>query len=77
MKSLPFPGGSDGKESACNVRRSRFDPGVRKISWRREWLPTAVFLLGKSHGPRSLVDYSLWGLKELDTTERLTLLMEK
>ena len=29
---------------------------------------------GKSHGPRSLVGYSPWGLKELDTTERLDFL---
>ena len=28
-------------------------------------------LPGKSHGRRSLVGYSPWGLKELDTTERL------
>ena len=26
--------------------------------WRREWLPTVVFLPEKSHGQRSLVDYS-------------------
>ena len=31
-----------------------------------------VFLPGKSHGQKSLVGYSLWGLKELDTTEQLT-----
>ena len=41
--------------------------------WRREWQPTPVFLLGKSHGQRSLVDYSPGGPKELDMTERLTL----
>ena len=29
-----------------------------KIPWRREWLPTPVFLLGKSHGQRSLTGYS-------------------
>ena len=48
-----FPGGSDGKESACNSR----DPGswVRKIPWRRAWQPTPVFLPGESHGQRSLV----------------------
>ena len=28
-------------------------------------------LLGESHGQRSLVGYSPWGCKELDTTERL------
>ena len=30
-----------------------------------------VLLLGKSHGWRSLVGYSPWGLKELDMTDRL------
>ena len=28
-------------------------------------------LASESHGQRSLVDYSPWGPKELDTTERL------
>ena len=31
----------------------------------------AVFLPGKFHGQRSLVDYSPWGGKESDITERL------
>ena len=44
-------------------RRHRFDPWVRKIPWRRKWQPTPVFLPGKSHGQRSLVGYSTWGLK--------------
>jgi len=47
---------------------------VRKIPWRRKWHPTPVLLPGKSHGQRSLVGYSPWGCKELDTTERLHLL---
>ena len=29
-----------------------------KIPWRREWLPTPVFLPGEFHGQRSLVGYS-------------------
>ena len=37
---------------------------------RREWHPTAVLLLGKSHGRRSLVGCSPWGCYESDTTER-------
>ena len=32
---------------------------------------TPVLLPGKSHGQRSLVDYSPWGHKELDRTEQL------
>ena len=36
-----------------------------------KWQPTPVLLPGKSHGQRSLVDYSLWDLKESDMSERL------
>ena len=41
----------------------------QKIPWRREWLPTPVFLPGDSHGQRSLEGYSPWGCKESDMTE--------
>ena len=40
--------------------------------WRRKWQPTPVFLPGESHGQRSLEGCSPWGLKESNTTERLT-----
>ena len=46
------------KESACQWRRHRFDPWVRKIPWRRKRQHTPVFLPGKSHGQRSLVGCS-------------------
>ena len=36
---------------------------------------TPVFLPGESHGQRSLVGYSLWDRKKLDTTEQLTPLL--
>ena len=49
----------------CQYRRCRFDPQVRKVSWRRKLQPTPVFLLGKSHGQRSLAGYSPWGHKRL------------
>ena len=35
----------------------------------KKWQPTPVLLLGKSHGRRSLVSYSPWDCKELNTTE--------
>ena len=47
------------KESTCQCRRLKFHPWVRKIPWRRKWQPTPVFLLGKSHGQRSLAAYSM------------------
>ena len=62
-----FPRWLSGKESACQCRRHRrrrFDPWDGKISWRRKWQCTPVFLLGKSHGQRSLVGYSTWGCRE-------------
>jgi len=40
---------------------------VGKIPWRREWLPTPVFLPGESK--RSLVGYSPWGRREPDRIE--------
>ena len=40
--------------------------------WRKEWLPTPVFLPGECHGQRTLEGYSRWGCKELDMTERLS-----
>ena len=45
---------------------------VRKIPWRRDRLPTPVFLPGEFHGQRSLAGHSPWGRKELDTTEQLS-----
>ena len=38
---------------------------------RRQWHPTLVLLLGKSHGWRNLVGCSPWGRYKSDTTERL------
>ena len=49
-----------GRHIACQCRRLRFNPWVRKIPWRRKWQPTPVFLPGKFHGLRSLVGYSSW-----------------
>ena len=43
----------------------------RCIPRRRQRHPTPVLLPDKSHGRRSLVGCSPWGLKESDTTERL------
>ena len=70
---IGFPWWLSGKESICNTGATEdsFSPWVRKISWRRKWQPTSVFLLGESHGQRSLAGYSLWGHKEYDTTEWL------
>ena len=41
-----------------NSRRQGFSPWVRKIHWRREWLPSPLFLPGESHGQMSQRGYS-------------------
>ena len=58
-----FPCGSAGRESACNAGDLGSIPGLRK-----EWLPNPVFWPGEFHGL-----HSLWGGKESDMTEQLSL----
>ena len=66
---MRFPGGSDGKESACNAGDLGSISGFGKIPWRRKWQPTPAFLPGESQGRRSLVGCRLWGRTESDMTE--------
>ena len=40
-------------KNLSQYRRSRFNPWVGKNPWRREWLPTPIFLPGESHRQRS------------------------
>ena len=61
--------GSDGKESACSAGDSGLMPGWLR-SPEKEWQAPPGFLLGESHGQRSLVGYSPQGCREMD--ERLT-----
>ena len=58
---MGFPGGSDSKEICLQCRRPRFNPCVKKIPWRMEWLPTPVFWPREFHGQRSLARYSFMG----------------
>ena len=53
------------EEPSWQCRRGRFNLQSRKILWWRKWQPSPVFLLGKSHGQRSLVGYSPWGRKRI------------
>ena len=52
-----------GTEPACNAGDLRFAPWIRKIPWRRAWLPTPGFLPGELHGQRSLAGYSPRGCR--------------
>ena len=71
---LGFPGGSDGKESACNVGDLGSIPGLGRSPGGGHGNPRQYYCLENPHGWRSLVGYSPWGDKELETTERLSTL---
>ena len=66
-----FPGGSDGKESTLNAGDPDLIPelGSSPGNWKREWLPTLVFLPGKFHGQRSPSGYNHGNLEEADMAE--------
>ena len=67
-----FPGGSDGKESACDVGDLGLIPGLGRSPGGRHSNLSHYSCLENSHGQRSLLSYSLRSLKELDTTEQLS-----
>ncbi|CAI9173973.1 unnamed protein product [Rangifer tarandus platyrhynchus] len=75
---LDFPitsvlSGSGGKESSCSVGDPGSVPGLGRSPGEGKGNPLQYSCLGKSHGQRSLVGYSVWGCKESDTTEQRTL----
>ena len=70
---MGFPGGSDGKESACDARDLGSIPGLGRFPGEGNGNLLQFFWLENPHGQRSLAGYSPWSHKELDTTEELAL----
>ena len=73
MATLGFPGGSDGKESACKAGDPGSIPGLGRYLREGNGNPLQYYCLEDFHGQRSLVGYSPWGLKESNTTEWVTI----
>ena len=69
---LGFPGGRDGKESACNEGVLGSIPGLGRSPGGGLGNPLQYSCLENPHWQRSLEGYSLWGCKESDITERLS-----
>ena len=67
-----FPGGSDGKESACNAGNMGSIPGLGRSTGGGHGNPLQYSCLENLRGQRSLMDYSPWGCKESDKTELLS-----
>ena len=70
--SWGFPGGSDGKESTCNVGNLGSVPGLGRPCGGGHGNPLQYSGLENPQGQRSLSGCSPWGRKESDTTERLS-----
>ena len=69
---MGFLGGSDSKESTCNVGDLGSIPGLGRSPGGGHGNPLPYSCLENPHGQRSLKGYSPWGHKELDTTEQLS-----
>ena len=66
------PGGSTGKQSACNAGDLGLIPGLGRSFGGGHGNPLQNSCVENPHGQRSLVAYSPWDCKELDMTERLS-----
>ena len=69
---LGFPGGSDGKESTCNVEDLGFIPGFGRSFGGGHGNPLQYSCLKNPYGQRNLVGSSPWSHKESDMTEQLS-----
>ena len=63
-----FPGGSDSKESPCNVGDLGSIPGMERYPGEGNGNPLQYPCLENPYGQKSLGSYSPWGPKEKDTT---------
>ena len=70
---MGFSGGSDSKESTCNVGDLGLIPGLGRSPGEGNGNPLQYSCLENPHGQRNLAGYSLWGCEEQDTTERLSM----
>ena len=66
-----FPGGLDGKESACNAGDPGSIPGLVRSPGEGNSNPLQYYCLENPMNRGAWLGYSPWGRKESDTTERL------
>ena len=72
LHHMGFPGGSDSRESACNVGDLALIPGLGRSPGGGHGNTLQYSYLENPHGQRCLAGYSPWDHKESDTTERLS-----
>ena len=69
---LGFPGGSDSKESTCNVRDPGLNHGLGRSPGGGHGNPLQYSCLENPHGQRSLAGYSPWGHRESVMADQLS-----
>ena len=69
---MGFPGGSEGKASACNAGDPGLIPGSGRSPGEGNGNPLQYSCLENPHGQTCLAGPSSWSRKESDTTERLS-----
>ena len=67
-----FPGGTDSKESTCNVGDLGLIPELGRSLGGGHGNPLQYYCPENPHGQRSLVGDNPWGSKESGMTERLS-----
>ena len=75
MSNKGFSGGSDSKESTCNVGDLSLIPRLGRSPGGGHSNPLQYSFLENPYGLRCLVGYSPWGHQELDMTERVSTIM--
>ena len=69
---MSFSGGTNNDEYTCNERGLGLTSELGRSPGGGHGKPLQYSCLENPHGQRSLTDYSPWGHKESDTTERLS-----
>ena len=72
---MGFLGGSDGKQSTCNVRDLGLIPGLGRSPGEGNGPPLQYSCLENPMDRGALGGYSPWGHKELDTRQQRLALM--
>ena len=72
-----FPGGSEGKESTCNLEDLGSIPGLKRSPGGGHGSPLQYSCLEHPHGQRGLAGCRAWGRRESDATEPSTLYSSK
>ena len=72
--AFSFSYDSDSEESTCSEEDLGLIPGSGRFSGGGHGNPLQYTCLENPHGQGSLVGYSLWNHKEVDTTDRLSII---